>query len=224
MYLKKSLLILVSLNCLNFQAKANQSCGIYNPKEISIAYTDESRTLNIGKSKVNLPIVKIETTNKDWKLEPFSLLTESQISKQDFKNLINLSNKFGFKLDANYLSLFEEINDWLGTKYKYSGQSRNGIDCSGFTNMLYKKVYNKTIDRSSSTQALQLSKVIAKDKLKPGDLVFFATNRRSKKRITHVGIYLGSGYFAHASTHRGVTINELNEDYYLNRYITGGEI
>lgn len=224
MELKKSLLIISSIICLHFQAKANKSYGIYTPKEISITYTDEIRTLNHGKSEVYLPIVKVETTNKEWMIDSFSYLSTNQIASKDIQNLVNLSIKFGFKLDANYLSLYEEINSWLGTRYRYASQSRNGIDCSGFTNMLYKKVYNKVIDRSSSSQAHQLRKVVEKDKLQPGNLVFFATNRRSKKRITHVGIYLGSGYFAHASTHSGVTINELNEDYYLNRYITGGEI
>lgn len=140
------------------------------------------------------------------------------------KQLLELSNKFGFRLDYNDLKLFEEINGWIGTKYKYASQSSKGIDCSGFTNMLYERVYNKSIDRSSRSQASQLKKVVEKDKLQPGNLVFFATNRRNKQRITHVGIYLGSGYFAHASTKRGVIISELSENYYASRYITGGEI
>jgi lipoprotein Spr len=54
---------------------------------------------------------------------------------------------------------------------------------------------------------------VAKDDLKEGDLVFFKIHSRS---ISHVGIYLGDGRFAHASS-RGVAINSINDAYY-SRY------
>ena len=51
--------------------------------------------------------------------------------------------------------------------------------------------------------------------MRPGDLVFFNT---TGKGVSHVGIFVGSGKFAHSSSSKGVTISSLSEDYY-NRYI-----
>jgi cell wall-associated NlpC family hydrolase len=57
---------------------------------------------------------------------------------------------------------------------------------------------------------------ISQDNLRPGDLVFFNT---SGKGVSHVGIFVGEGKFAHASSSRGVTISSLSDSYYVNRYV-----
>ena len=62
---------------------------------------------------------------------------------------------------------------------------------------------------------------IKKNKLKPGDLVFFKTRGRN---VSHVGIYLGNNKFAHASTSNGVVISDLEENYYAKRFAKGGRI
>ena len=226
MYLIKSVFIGSCLMCIQLTSFATSNHNKYTPKDIFVSYSQDNYIINQGNSQVKLPKVNIETKEREWNTltNPYIFFAKDQISKKDLKQLLTLSDRFGFKLDSAYLNLFSEVNSWLGTKYRYASQSEKGIDCSGFTNMLYQRVYNKSIDRSSSSQASQLTKVVAKDKLQPGNLVFFATNRRNKKRISHVGIYLGSGYFAHASTHSGVIISELRENYYATRYVTGGEI
>jgi lipoprotein Spr len=61
---------------------------------------------------------------------------------------------------------------------------------------------------------------IDKEKLQEGDLVFFKT----KRRVSHVGIYLGNDCFVHSSTSSGVTINKLTDDYYSRKFIGGGRI
>jgi len=53
-----------------------------------------------------------------------------------------------------------------------------------------------------------------------GDLVFFNT----RGGVSHVGVYLGDGYFVHSSSSAGVTINSLNESYYSRKFIGGGRI
>ena len=58
--------------------------------------------------------------------------------------------------------------------------------------------------------------------LKPGDMVFFDTLDRG--HVTHVGVFLGDGMFAHASSSKGVTTAKLGESYYVRAYWGGKRI
>jgi cell wall-associated NlpC family hydrolase len=62
---------------------------------------------------------------------------------------------------------------------------------------------------------------ISKSKLQEGDLVFFNTFGND---ISHVGIYLKDGKFAHTSTSKGVTVSSLNERYYQKNYRAAGRV
>lgn len=68
---------------------------------------------------------------------------------------------------------------------------------------------------------IQDVKKVPKEELKDGDIVFFKINGN---KISHVGIYIGDNKFIHASTKRGVVINDLNEVYYKKYFYTGGRI
>ncbi|HTI59048.1 C40 family peptidase [Mucilaginibacter sp.] len=117
------------------------------------------------------------------------------------------------------VKLFQFVYDWIGTPYHFGGDSKKGIDCSAFTKELYSKVFNLTIKRNSRDIFSMVSPV-RKDDLKEGDLVFFKIHSRS---ISHVGIYLGDGKFAHASS-RGVAINSLEDGYYSRYFYKGGRL
>jgi lipoprotein Spr len=117
------------------------------------------------------------------------------------------------------VKLFQFVYDWVGTPYHFGGDSRKGIDCSAFTKELYAKVFNLTIKRNSRDIFSMVSPV-RKDELQEGDLVFFKIHSRS---ISHVGIYLGGGKFAHASN-RGVAINSLTDGYYSRYFYKGGRL
>lgn len=122
--------------------------------------------------------------------------------------------------EINNKKLYSFIDEWSGTKYKYGGTSKDGVDCSGFCSILYHNVYNKEIQRSTS----DLSKAIIKkekNKLKEGDLVFFNI---SGKMNSHVGVYLKNNMFVHASTSKGVIISSLDNPYYIKTYSIGGSL
>ncbi|RYY25150.1 MAG: NlpC/P60 family protein, partial [Chitinophagaceae bacterium] len=116
--------------------------------------------------------------------------------------------------------LFSFIESWYGTPYRYGGFSKEGVDCSGFTQALMSNIYQLNLPRISAEQYNQ-SKRISKKELKEGDLVFFKTNGSS---ISHVGIYLRNNKFVHASTSGGVMINDLADDYYARRFAGSGRV
>jgi len=116
--------------------------------------------------------------------------------------------------------LYSFIDEWYGTPYQYGGKTKKGIDCSGFTTIIYKEVFGKEVMGSSASIYHQCS-AISKDKLKEGDLVFFKID---SKEISHVGIYLQNNKFIHATTKAGVMIDDLNEEYYRKYFKGGGAI
>ena len=131
------------------------------------------------------------------------------------------SKLLGCKVDSlsNPL-LYETIYEWLGTTYKYSGAGKDGIDCSGFVCMLYEKVFDVRL-ANSSAEIFKETKPLRKKMLRESDLVFF---RIKKKKVSHVGIYLGNNKFAHASTQSGVIISDLDEPYYRKYFFKGGRV
>jgi lipoprotein Spr len=114
-------------------------------------------------------------------------------------------------------SLYSFIDAWKGTPYKFGGKTKAGVDCSNFSCVLLREVYNfpKNYYFPSSKLA-ERGKKVQKNEAKEGDLVFFSINQNSK--ISHVGIYLTNNKFVHASTSKGVIINSLEENYYKKRY------
>ncbi|NII26810.1 hypothetical protein HB364_17100 [Pseudoflavitalea sp. X16] len=114
------------------------------------------------------------------------------------------------------------IEDWYGTRYKYGGTDKNGVDCSAFAQTFIYTLYGLLLPRTSAQQ-YQKSKRLRKDELVEGDLVFFKTRGR-KAGISHVGVYLRNNKFVHASTSSGVMINDMNDAYYAAHYAGAGRI
>jgi cell wall-associated NlpC family hydrolase/LysM repeat protein len=103
---------------------------------------------------------------------------------------------------------------YRGVRYRYSGASPGGFDCSGFTSYLYRRK-GVALPHSAAEQFHQ-GRRVENSRLKPGDLVFFHTTSRG---ISHVGIYAGDGRFVHASSARGrVRVDSLNSGYYRSRF------
>ncbi len=122
--------------------------------------------------------------------------------------------------DIENASLYRFIDEWYGVPYRYGGNGKNGVDCSGFSNKLYAAVYSLPIQRTAQLQ-YNACKKIKRKRLREGDLVFF---NEGGKKITHVGIYLVNAYFVHASTGSGVTISNLEDAYWDRHFVSGGKI
>ena len=116
--------------------------------------------------------------------------------------------------------LYSFIDDWYGVPYKYGGCQKGGIDCSCFTNLLYDKVYNKKIARSSVDMYKSCDQ-ISIEEAKTGDLVFFKIGGNT---ISHVGVYIWGKMFVHASNSCGVVINSLEEAYYKKYFFCAGKM
>jgi cell wall-associated NlpC family hydrolase len=110
--------------------------------------------------------------------------------------------------------MMREISKYMGVSYVHGGLTVDGIDCSGYTMMVYKNSMNILLPRSSYEQSKRGTPVELNE-LKFGDLIFFNT---TGENASHVGIYLGDDLFAHASVSLGVTISSLQSSYYANRY------
>jgi cell wall-associated NlpC family hydrolase len=123
----------------------------------------------------------------------------------------------GFDYTTLKEEMLMEIIKYLDTPYKYGGNSFDGIDCSAFTQNIFKSVLSIHLERSARMQYKQGIKVSDKNQLIFGDLVFFNTRKRVKPG--HVGIYIQDNLFVHASSKRGVTISSLDHNYYSQRFM-----
>lgn len=135
-------------------------------------------------------------------------------------NLKKLNSSYSGNVSGTRASILDNAENYLGTPYKYAGNTPAGFDCSG----LVCKVFDEEkiqMPRRSSDQAKQ-GRSINVSEARPGDLLFFATAGGSA--VTHVGIVhdiLNSGEvtFIHASTSKGVIISSLNEAYWNKAFL-----
>jgi lipoprotein Spr len=133
--------------------------------------------------------------------------------------------KYALLLDTEIESLpskplLNAVDEWYGVRYRTGGNSKTGVDCSGFTVAVYTAVFGITLPRVSRDQ-YRTARKISTTELQEGDLVFFNTTGRG---VSHVGVYLGNNRFIHASVSRGVMVNSLFEPYYLKRFVGAGRI
>ncbi len=130
-------------------------------------------------------------------------------------------NALGLKCgEGENKDLYETVNSWLGVPYLYGGTTRAGIDCSAFVGAVYKDVYGITLHRTANDM-LRDVQLISRSQLREGDLLFFIN---SKGKVSHVGIYLKDGLFAHSSTSNGVSVSRVDGGYWEKHFYKGGRV
>lgn len=130
----------------------------------------------------------------------------------------------GPKVNANPKAdaLIAEARSWLGTPYRYGGEDRNGVDCSGLVLRVYKDALGIPLPRNSREQQQFCSRV-SRERLVPGDLVFFAGDA-DRKKVSHVGIYIGDNNMIHSSSSSGVIVSDITSPYFKQRYAGAGMV
>lgn len=112
--------------------------------------------------------------------------------------------------------LVDEALSYLGIRYRFGGTSpATGLDCSGLVLNVFRNAVGLDLPRTAREMA-KLGDQVGRQDLKPGDLVFFNTMRRT---FSHVGIYLGEGKFVHAPSSGGkVRIESISTRYWAQRF------
>lgn len=121
-------------------------------------------------------------------------------------------------LEEYQLIILQKSEEWIGTPYRYGGDSKSGIDCSAFVQNVMKEI-GLELPRTAQNQ-YEFSHLISKSYAEIGDLVFFNNGRK----VSHVGIYIGDDMFVHASSSLGVTTSSLKEKWYNEKFYGIGRV
>lgn len=190
----------------------------------SVVLNDQSPNDSTKETKLSYSEYKklYDAKNSSVKNKPLSNY-EAILTPKEYKNLM-LDDKAENKDDSTQIvstkkhSFMDFYSEWKNVKYKMGGESKKGIDCSAFAREIYKEKYNKELPRSTLTQ-VNMGKEVKKSDLKPGDLVFFKTGKRTK----HVGVYVGDNNFLHASV-KGIQFTSLDKPFYKKSYWTSRRV
>ncbi|MBS1516510.1 MAG: C40 family peptidase [Bacteroidetes bacterium] len=154
-----------------------------------------------------------------------SLVEKTSINKENLEAISSSlagflsSSEFSGNVDKDEV-MFKVI-EYLNTPYLWGGTSKRGIDCSAFIQTVVYQALGISLPRTSFEQS-NVGEPIDRSDLKFGDLVFFDTMR--KGRVTHVGMYLGNGYFTHSGSKTGVAVASLDNEFYARTFLKARRI
>ncbi len=193
----------------------------YAPKQVTSYQTMKGQQYNDDAQTTK----KESTTKKEQPtIGVMAKNNSSDNYDENATSTVQLKEKFAFYLkteasEIKNIALYKAVDNWLGTRYHYGGTSHRGVDCSSLMQHLYTEAIGTEIPRTARLQH-GFTKRISRADLQEGDLIFFNTTGG----VSHVGMYLKNDKFVHASTSRGVTISDLNDNYYTKRYIGAGRV
>ena len=203
--------VLLFTACSNKDVQVNSN--EIKPNEITLSYNEYKSLYESKNQKVkNKPIAKYEPIITPSEYKKLILSDD----KEEQTNITASSNTIEAPIKKQAFTDF--YNEWKNVKYKMGGVSKTGIDCSAFTQKIYKDKFGIELSRSTKTQVNEGIEV-AKSELQPGDLVFFKTGKTDR----HVGVYVGNNKFLHSSI-KGVQYTSLDKPFYKKNYWTSRRI
>lgn len=183
-------------------------------------YIDSLRIVNAIKSQQQDSTQRF-ATDLEFTEEELKEIISSEEETRPVENAKDFFSKYAV-IDTNnsiptkYEKFLMTLISYLGTPYKFGGNSRRGIDCSAFTKLIFQESLDLELPRSTLEQ-IKIGRPVDRDDLEFGDLVFFNTRRRQNPG--HVGIYLWDDFFIHASTKFGVIVSSMSSGYYDRRFV-----
>lgn len=188
-----------------YKIKCENETGFVNKKLITLDKTT-SRSLAEERKEKKEEKVEVSKPKESKKEETNKLPSETNTSNANTNSAVS-----------------EFAKKYLGYAYVLGGKTPDtGFDCSGFTRYVYKNFgYNLA---SVAAEQNSVGDEVAKEDLKPGDLILFQNEEKTK--IGHTGIYIGNNEFIHAANpQRGVVIdNIVTNSYYKERFVTARRI
>lgn len=209
----RQIILILLLSIIVISCKPTSSSVITTKKEAikknKYDYNLGNRITSIEKKMTEQ---KLYFAKKDKrKLEVIKIEPNKKINLDNGEEDIIISSE-----DAGYLSeqLVNNASDNLGSRYRTGGTTKNGFDCSGLMYATFKN-FDIILPRVSTDMA-KIGRVLQRNEIRKGDLIFFRTNGR--KHINHVGMVIEANgddiKFIHSSTKYGVIISNTKETYY----------
>jgi cell wall-associated NlpC family hydrolase len=142
----------------------------------------------------------------------------------DFSLLFAAVFLFAVWVDAKSIAnardeVVQETMRYLNVPYLWGGMHpKTGMDCSAFVHLVYQKagLHLPRVSKDQFTASLRLKPY----EVLPGDIIFFSMKKPSSKKVDHVGIYVGKGFFVHASFTNGIHIDSIANPYYFQRLVS----
>ena len=201
-------------------------------KKTGVSVSELKRLNNLHKSRVKAGMVlalrekeaaeepprktarKLQLRHSDLFNEKDYEQSLAELAELDPDQQVDLRKNAELKVD-NIQELKKSAYGFLGTRYRFGGSSKNGIDCSSFVQKVFREL-EVSLPRTAREQ-FGVGVEVSPGDLQKGDLIFFRTYASYP---SHVGIYLGNNKMIHASSRdRRVVISAMNTSYYRSRYL-----
>lgn len=214
------------LNTGSLQTQNTSNC--YTVSEVHRSPYYDSTVIGCFKNGTLLTV--IEETIYFYKVDCYDMngyIAKSQVSvNEDGEYYVNCQKDSAETKYLPYYSMQTALNlrhdilevskEYIGVPYVSGGTSRWGFDCSGYTQYVFNQL-DIALERTVLNQ-LSDGIIVAKEDLQCGDLVIFSYTGDNGGFASHIGIYVGNDQVIHASSSRGVTISDLNSQYYTYHY------
>ena len=228
------LLCVVTVLLLAFPATAADSETTAVRHAAAVYHRATTASTVIGCMELGTELTVLETRGDFYKIDCYDMvgyIPKSSVLAFNGKYFVSYSKDESQRRDFAYLSFAQSIPltsqlyttavAQQGVRYRLGGTTPRGIDCSGFTHYVYAQS-GIALQRTCEKQIGE-GIIVAKEDLRPGDLIFFDGTNHPTALVTHVGMYIGDGKLIHAGS-AGITIVDLDHQYFARHYLCARRI